>query len=422
MDGHDNPEGYTFRLMRWSVVLWGTLAVWAAGRLGRAAVGPRVGVAAAWIAAANPLAIAFSVMLLSESLFAFLVTVSLWGVALCVRRPLSDGDPASPRWGPATWAGLAAAGATLTRPVWLPFAPLVAAWAVCRAWRSGDGRRAAWVLPFGLAFLIGYAPWPIRNTLAFGEPVLTTTWAGPTLYDSLGPQATGASDMRFRDRVEGFPTELLNFQIGPREWSAIDLRLVPPEQRRELIDSYRELEASVTSRTTPPGEYYAAVERAFGPDAVRRLRAARVNEAGSDRLYRRAAWRAAAADPLRVARLAVVKQGRFWRPWPVGGMPGGAAGFVLKAGFAAFFLPLAGLAIWGGVRLWRERGGEVERVWALALTWGPVLGTAAVCLVFVGSVRYRLPGEFPLGVAAAVGGLDLWRRSRGGSDVAGTGG
>ena len=48
--------------------------------------------------------------------------------------------------------------------------------------------------------------------------------------------------------------------------------------------------------------------------------------------------------------------------------------------------------------------------WPLVLTWGPVLGFAGVCLVFVGSVRYRLPGEFPLAVAAAVGGLDLWDR------------
>ena len=46
---------------------------------------------------------------------------------------------------------------------------------------------------------------------------------------------------------------------------------------------------------------------------------------------------------------------------------------------------------------------------------GAGLGFAGVCLVFVGSVRYRLPGEFPLAVAAAVGGLDLWDRRAPGS-------
>ncbi|WP_171188065.1 hypothetical protein [Alienimonas chondri] len=62
----------------------------------------------------------------------------------------------------------------------------------------------------------------------------------------------------------------------------------------------------------------------------------------------------------------------------------------------------------------------MDRLWALTLTWGPILGLAAVCLVFVGSVRYRLPGEFPLCVAAAVGMLDLCRRR--GDRTAGAGG
>ena len=97
-----------------------------------------------------------------------------------------------------------------------------------------------------------------------------------------------------------------------------------------------------------------------------------------------------------------------------------------------------GLAVWGGVRCWRgvepgaqapaalpdPAGGEetgphgrssrsgLDRVWPLALTWGPVLGFAGVCLVLVGGVSYRLPGEFPLTVCAAVGVLDLLDRRR----------
>ena len=84
-------------LARLAVVLLATAAVWATGRLGAAVAGPRVGAAAAWLAAVNPLAVAFGVMLLSESLFALLATLSLWGVAECVRPDGSRAKP-SPRW------------------------------------------------------------------------------------------------------------------------------------------------------------------------------------------------------------------------------------------------------------------------------------------------------------------------------------
>ena len=418
--------------LRLTVAFCGTAAVWATGRLGETIGGRSVGTLAAWLAAVNPLAVAFSTMILSESLFSALLTISLWGVAVCVRRSLNEG-PTPLRWGPAIWAGLAAAGACLTRPVWLPFVPCVALLAGLFAWRARRWDRATWALPFLLAFLIGYAPWPLRNQAVLGEPILTTTWGGPTLYDSLGPQATGASDMRFLDpdhRAIGAALlmDLSGIPPGGREEHAeflrdadarffTELTLVMDEKRREATARGEVL----TEYTFTAAEDRAAFEATFNPEEQDLIRPSRLPEVLLDERYREAALDAAFADPARVARLTVVKQGRFWRPWPTGGMPGGTAGAVLKTGFAAFFLSLAGLAVWGGVLIWRDRGGEVERVWALALTWGPVLGMAAVCLVFVGSVRYRLPGEFPLAVAAAVGGLDLWRRLKG-RRVAGPGG
>ena len=402
---------------RFAVALCGTLAVWGVGRLGDVVGGTRVGAVAAWLAAVNPLGIAFSTMLLSESLFAALLVLSSAGVAECVRRdPLNHHPVGDIRWGPAIWGGLAAAGACLTRPVWLPFLPCVGLLGLWLAWRSGDVRRARWAAIYGAAFLVGFAPWPLRNQAALGEPVFTTTWGGATLYDSLGPQATGASDMRFRDvrypRAEEFGSHEEWSQKTWRHWLdrkkpklGADEGAVPPEFRPVFNVLMERREPSRLQFVVQLGPHLVpAVEDTDLLDAVRG------DEVASDRLYRRSAWRAAAADPARVARLAVVKQGRFWRPWPVGRMPGGAIGGLLKAGFAAFFLSLIGLAVWGGVRLWRDGGGEVGRVWAFVLTWGPILGFAAVCLVFVGSVRYRLPGEFPLCVAAAVGGLDLWGR------------
>ena len=120
------------------------------------------------------------------------------------------------------------------------------------------------------------------------------------------------------------------------------------------------------------------------------------HELASDRLYRRAALEAAAADPARVLRLAAVKQGRFWSPWPPA-WPGWG-----KAIAAAYFVPFLALAAWGGWRLWRGGGTSGSGTWAVGLTWGPVLGLAAVRVVLPGEVRYRLPGEFPLAAAAGV--------------------
>ena len=42
--------------------------------------------------------------------------------------------------------------------------------------------------------------------------------------------------------------------------------------------------------------------------------------------------------------------------------------------------------------------------WAvLAFAWGPIVYFAAVHLFFVGSIRYRLPAEYPLAVLSGVG-------------------
>ena len=445
LDAGDAPGEFTRWFLRLSVVPWGVLAVWATGRLGRAVGGERVGLCAAWLAAVNPLAVLYGGLLTSESMFAALATVSLWGVARCVRREPGDG-PAPSRWRPAVWGGLAAAGATLVRPGWVAFAPLVVLLAVGLAWRSsaaflegraspGGGASAGWAWAFGLAFLVGFAPRPLWNLAEFGEPILTTPRTGVHLYDGLGPQATGASDLRFREEAGKDGLDLIGWQIGPREWAAVRLGRVPPPERAVLVGLYRAYQSEWRANPSDgPGGYFAAIDRALAGGGRERLRAARLNEGQSGRAYARAALAAAAADPGRVFRLAVVKQGRFWRPWPIDLLPDGAVGTSLKAAIAVFFLSLVGLAAWGGIMLGRgiepgmqapaaspPNGSDEEPtradgrssrsgltpVWAVALTWGPVLGLAAGFAVFVGDAGDRLPGEFPLCVAAAVGLLDL---------------
>ena len=190
--------------------------------------------------------------------------------------------------------------------------------------------------------------------------MLTTTWAGPTLYDSLGPQATGASDMRFieRDerRVNGTFSELS--VVAPDERQALmalrrSLRVPMRDglqkfvQRRAAAETGARANQATRAAAVTDADLLAIAREFLTPEQFAAWKDLREPELATDRNYRRAALDAAVADPLRVARLAVVKQGRFWRPWPVGGLPGGAAGGVLKAGFAAYFVPLVALA-WGG--------------------------------------------------------------------------
>jgi hypothetical protein len=96
-------------------------------------------------------------------------------------------------------------------------------------------------------------------------------------------------------------------------------------------------------------------------------------------------------QPSRVLRLAGIKLGRYWSPWP------NAESFrslVLGLASAAGELPLFGLM---AVGLWDRR--RDPRAWVLLA--GPVLYFCGLHMVFASSMRYRLPGEVPaLGLAA----------------------
>ncbi len=120
------------------------------------------------------------------------------------------------------------------------------------------------------------------------------------------------------------------------------------------------------------------------------------SEAEVNRHYRDAAWAFVRAQPRRALELALFKLWRYWKPWP------NAEQFrnpLVTAAVTASFLPLLLLAVWGG---WSVR----QRVWTLLLTAGPIVYFAAVHAVFVSSLRYRLPAEYPLLVLSAVG----WQR------------
>jgi hypothetical protein len=127
-----------------------------------------------------------------------------------------------------------------------------------------------------------------------------------------------------------------------------------------------------------------------------------------DREYRRRAIEFAAKNPGRTVQLMFVKLGRYWMLWP------NAAQFQSSwMRLLVFFSSTALLlpAIYGS---WMSR-----RRWdLLMIAWGPALYFAAIHMLFVGSIRYRLPAEYPLAVLAGVGWAAMWRTFRGQREAA----
>lgn len=109
--------------------------------------------------------------------------------------------------------------------------------------------------------------------------------------------------------------------------------------------------------------------------------------------YRQRAWKFAAEHPGQVISFALLKQARFWNP-----TPNGEQFQFFGVGIIAWlaFLPLMTFAAIGACYAWRDP-------WMLILTIAPLAYFAVLHLLFVGSLRYRLPAEFPLAVMAAYG-------------------
>lgn len=138
-----------------------------------------------------------------------------------------------------------------------------------------------------------------------------------------------------------------------------------------------------------PGATGASDMRFFDEDRLLE----KMSEYEMDRAYRERAWDFVKTEPARAIELGFIKLWRFWRPWP------GAEQFSnwpAQWTVALSFLPLLGLAIIGA---WTARADW----WLLGLTIIPIMMFSAVHCLFVSSLRYRLPVEYPLCVLAAIG-------------------
>ncbi len=128
-----------------------------------------------------------------------------------------------------------------------------------------------------------------------------------------------------------------------------------------------------------------------------------MSEYEMNRHYEQQAWQYARENPRRTLELAGHKLVRFLRPVPATTAAGWGvwAGCVL-AGAVFVVLCVAGV-----------RSRQLEPA-GLLVTVGPFLLFMAVHMVFVGSLRYRLPTEFPLAILAAIGlrqWLSRWQRA-----------
>lgn len=238
------------------------------------------------------------------------------------------------------WAGLAGITAGLATLI----RPSALLWLVFAAVVGVIFRRPTWksfsVWAVALvATCLVMLPWWIRNWTICGQFVSTTTQVGASLYDGLNPQATGGSDMQI------------------------------------VADKLAEWEPGL--RPLPPIQHELELDRRFKKEAR--------------------AW--ARAHPWRVGELVVIKFRRFWNPVP---NDAGLRIFPVSwivAGGLLLTLVFAGV----GTVVAREKAVPRERRSAIALCWLPALYFTLLHVVFVASIRYRVPAIPGLVVLAAAG-------------------
>ena len=308
----------------------GTLACWGVWRLALILADEPTALLATCMAAASPVLIAFTPIVLSETTFAAAMLLGLIPGAYLAQRHSTQPAPGELPARTGLWAALTGLGIALgvyVRPSWLLAGPLFALLLVAfsnRRWRAlRDG------LIVNIVLIAALLPWAWRNEHATGHFVLTTLWMGPSLYDGLNPTATGDSNMIFFDRDN--------------------------------------------------------------------LQARGLSEYDVNRHYRDEAWTFARQNPAQALRLAVVKLGRYWKPWPNAEQFSQPLVQWLVAASSGPVMLLAVVGLWGMRR----------SPWVIALTVGPIVYFAAIHAVFVSSLRYRLPAEYPLLVLAAMGLLQL---------------
>ncbi|MEZ6071930.1 MAG: glycosyltransferase family 39 protein [Pirellulales bacterium] len=327
----------------------GTAAVGLVYALASRLFDPTTACAASVAAAVYPGAIASSIFILSEAPFCPLMLAQLWLLVVALRSRTTTSGVVF-----ALVAGAAAGAATLARPSWLLFTPLVAALMLLCPTTAGRGSR--WWAPAAmlLGLVVVLTPWWLRNVRLSGHFIATTLQVGESMFDGLNPQADGGSDL---PAVNVFKQQLRG-QLGPQV----------------VADGYEEGVASAV-------ELEYRTDRALGTAAID--------------------W--AAAHPRRVLELTGVKLLRMWSPWP---NEPSFRRWPIALVVAATYLPVM-LAACAGAWMYTRRG------LPYALLWLPAVYFTALHVVFVSSIRYRDPAMLALIVLAAGAALGRGRHAIG---------
>ena len=116
-----------------------------------------------------------------------------------------------------------------------------------------------------------------------------------------------------------------------------------------------------------------------------------LDEITQDIMLRRRSIDFALANPGRAVGLAIIKAGRFWSPWPNAEMLQNPVAAALSAIVTIPLFALVAVGLRDRRRDWR----------AIVLLAGPLAYFLVLHMVFVSSIRYRIPGFLPaLGLAA----------------------
>jgi hypothetical protein len=118
-----------------------------------------------------------------------------------------------------------------------------------------------------------------------------------------------------------------------------------------------------------------------------------LGELDQDRTLTHRSLEFARDNPSRSLELALIKLGRYWSPWPNTDQFGS---LVVAVASAFVVIPTYSLILVG---LWNRR----RDLRALVLLAGPLVYFCAVHLVFVSSIRYRIPGEMVATTLAGIG-------------------
>jgi len=213
--------GNNFLVARLWLAMIGTVACWLVFILGKTLFDSEVGLWAALYAGVSPILAGFSVIVLSETLFAATLVVSL--ILLARFKQCFDLEPEnrSAKW-LAFFSGVASAIACFARPSWILFGP--ACFLLFVITQKSRKLAAIHFAIFLLGITLTIAPWTYRNYQVTGHFVPLTLWMGPSLYDGLNPTATGDSDMTFYESDQ-LSAELSEYEIDReyrrRSWSFV---------------------------------------------------------------------------------------------------------------------------------------------------------------------------------------------------------